>query len=146
MINWPKEALVAINEEKKPFLFSLALFWTILIRIDKLQIPEPREIKTPKFNKKKSGLLIDKGVKIKPNNKISKPKIRTFFSPYFLVISEATRWIIPQSNCPIAREKLIKPIPIWLSLLIWKINRPCDCLIPNEINEIAQQEKIRNFI
>ena len=40
------------------------------MRIDKLQIPEPREIKTPKFNKKKNELLMDKGVKIKPNNKI----------------------------------------------------------------------------
>ena len=45
----------------------------MLIRIDKLQIPEPKEIKTPKFNKKKNELLMDKGVKIKPNNKISKP-------------------------------------------------------------------------
>ena len=85
MINWPKEALVVTSEEKKPFLFSLTLFWTILIRIDKLQIPEPKEIKTPKFNKKKNELLMDKGVKIKPNNKISKPKIinvQTVFEKY----------------------------------------------------------------
>ena len=53
------------------------------MRIDKLQIPEPREIKTPKFNKKKNELLMDTGVKIKPNNKISKPKIRTFFFAVF---------------------------------------------------------------
>ena len=52
------------------------------MRIDKLQIPEPREIKTPKFNKKKNELLMDKGLRLSLIIKLANQKSGLFFTVF----------------------------------------------------------------